>query len=189
MALRHAVLAALLDAEYSGYQLAKAFDVGVANFWHALPQQLYAELAKLEKEGLVTGRQVIQETRPNKRVFRVTDAGRAELEHFAAGAAKPSFIRDDLLVKVQVADRIGTGPVIEQLEERASAAEARIELFGDLLRRMRGDADEEEFLRLGERIGPYLTCLRGLSLEEDHRAWCLRIASVLRERQASRAQR
>jgi hypothetical protein len=54
---------------------------------------------------------------------------------------------------------------------------------------MRGDADEEEFLRLGERIGPYLTCLRGLAFEQEHRDWCLRIAAVLRERQASRAER
>ncbi|SFS33456.1 DNA-binding transcriptional regulator, PadR family [Streptomyces sp. ok210] len=189
VALRHAVLAALLDGEYSGYQLAKAFDVGVANFWYALPQQLYAELAKLEKEGLVAGRQVVQEARPNKRLFRVTDAGLAELEEFAASVSKPSFIRDDLLVKVQAADHIGTAPVIEQLEERASAADARIELFGKLLRQMRGDVDEEEFLRRGERIGPYLTCLRGLAFEQGNRDWCLRISAVLRERRTSREQR
>ncbi|MEH0545372.1 PadR family transcriptional regulator [Streptomyces sp. NPDC054884] len=189
MALRHAVLAALLDGEYSGYQLAKAFDVGVANFWHALPQQLYAELAKLEGEGLVAGRQVIQETRPNKRLFHVTDAGRAELEKFAAAVAKPSFIRDDLLVKVQVADRIGTASVIEQLEERASAAEGKIELLGKLLRQLRGEQDEAEFLLRGERIGPYLTCLRGLAFEQGHRDWCLRIATVLRERRTTHAQR
>ncbi|OEJ30600.1 PadR family transcriptional regulator [Streptomyces subrutilus] len=182
MALRHAVLAALLEGEYSGYQLAKVFDVSVANFWHALPQQLYAELAKLEKEGLVAGRQVVQETRPNKRLFHVTDAGRAALEEFAAGAAKPSVIRDDLLVKVQTADRIGTRPVIEQLEARAVAAEAKIELLDSLLRRMRGDADEEEFLRSGERIGGYLTCLRGVAFEQGHRDWCLRTAAVLRAR-------
>ncbi|MFE6182948.1 PadR family transcriptional regulator [Streptomyces sp. NPDC056465] len=189
MALRHAVLAALLDGEYSGYQLAKAFDIGVANFWHALPQQLYAELAKLEKDRLVAGRQVVQETRPNKRLFRVTDAGLAELETFAATLSKPSFIRDDLLVKVQAADHIGVGPVIEQLDERASAAEARIELFGKLLRQMRGDADEEEFLLRGERIGPYLTCLRGLAFERDNRDWCLRISAVLRERRTVHEQR
>ena len=183
MALRHAVLAALLDGEYSGYQLAKAFDVGVANFWHALPQQLYAELAKLEKEGLVTGRQVVQETRPNKRLFRVSDAGLAELEEFAAAASKPSFIRDDLLVKVQAVDRTGAGPVIEQLEERAAAADAKIELFGELLRRMRAGADEEEFLRRGGRTGPYLTCMRGLAFEEGHRDWCRSTAEVLRARQ------
>ncbi|MGW9372105.1 PadR family transcriptional regulator [Streptomyces xanthophaeus] len=189
MALRHAVLAALLDGEYSGYELAKSFDIGVANFWHALPQQLYTELAKLEKDGLVEGRQVVQETRPNKRLFQVTDAGRAELEDFAAAAAKPSVIRDDLLVKVQTADRIGSAPVIEQLDQRAAAADAKIELLGKVLRKMRGDVAEEEFLLQGERIGGYLTGLRGIAFEEGHRDWCRRSAAILRERQKTRAER
>ncbi|MDX6427984.1 MAG: hypothetical protein QOE54_350 [Streptosporangiaceae bacterium] len=92
MALRHAVLAALLDGEHSGYELTKIFDVSVSNFWHALPQQLYAELTKLEQAGLITGRQVIQQDRPNKRMFSVTEAGIAELQQFAAASSKPSFI-------------------------------------------------------------------------------------------------
>ncbi|WP_149180152.1 PadR family transcriptional regulator [Streptomyces sp. TRM49041] len=183
MALRHAVLAALLDEELSGYQLAKAFDLGVANFWHARPQQLYAELARLENDGLVAGREVVQDNRPNKRLFRVTDAGLAELEEFAAGSAKPSFVRDDLVVKVQAADHVDTGRLIAQLAERAAFAQAKADLFGKLLRAMRGaDRSEEEFLRHGERIGPYLTCLRGLAFEEGNRDWCERVIAVLRER-------
>ncbi|MGW6574003.1 PadR family transcriptional regulator [Streptomyces sp. NPDC054945] len=188
MALRHAVLAALLDGEFSGYELAKSFDIGVANFWHALPQQLYAELAKLEKEGLVAGREVIQETRPNKRLFQVTEAGRTELEEFAAAPLKSSVIRDDLLVKVQSADRIGIEPVIAQLEARAVAADAKIELLGRVLRKMRGDMDEDEFLLHGERIGGYLTGLRGLAFEQGHRDWCRRSAAILKER-LTRAER
>ncbi|MEU8378077.1 PadR family transcriptional regulator [Streptosporangium sp. NPDC048865] len=188
MALRHAVLAALLDEELSGYQLAKAFDLGVANFWHALPQQLYAELAKLEREGLVTGREVVQDTRPNKRLFKVTEGGLAELERFVATANKPSFIRDDLLVKIQAADHVDIDEVIAQLVERAAFADAKIEVFGGLLRRMRGDRSEEEFLRHGERIGPYLTCLRGLAFEQGNRDWCHRSAAILRERRTSPAQ-
>ncbi|MFC4496283.1 PadR family transcriptional regulator [Streptomyces ovatisporus] len=184
MALRHAVLAALLDEELSGYQLAKAFDTGVANFWHALPQQLYAELSKLEKEGLVSGREVVQDARPNKRLFQVTGAGLAELERFAATAAKPSFIRDDLLVKVQAADHISTGTLVAQLTERAAFAEAKVELFEALLRKMRGDRSEDEFLRHGERIGPYLTCRRGLDFERGNRHWCEQTAEILRERAA-----
>src|ERR1044072_7956418 len=89
MSLRHAVLAALLSGEYSGYQLAKAFDVGVANFWYAQPQQLYLELTKLEKDGLISGRQVVPEARPNKRLFTVTEAGTADLATFAAATCKP----------------------------------------------------------------------------------------------------
>jgi DNA-binding PadR family transcriptional regulator len=182
MALRHAVLAALLDEELSGYELTKAFDAGVANFWHALPQQLYTELARLEAEGLITGRAVVQESRPNKRLFRVTDAGLAELERFAAAVGKPSFVRDDLLVKVQAADHVDAGELIARLGERAASAEARIELFSRLLARMRGDRSEEEFLSRGRRVGPYLTCLRGLAFEEGNRDWCRRVAEVLRQR-------
>jgi DNA-binding PadR family transcriptional regulator len=184
MALRHAVLAALLDEELSGYQLTKAFDLGVANFWHALPQQLYAELAKLEQDGLIAGREVVQDARPNKRLFQVTAAGLAELERFAATATKPSFIRDDLLVKVQTADHVDTGALIAQLTERAAFAEAKIGLFDELLRKMRGERGEEEFLLHGERIGPYLTCLRGLAFERGNRDWCERAVTVLRARAA-----
>jgi len=185
MALRHAVLAALLEGEYSGYQLAKVFDIGVANFWHALPQQLYLELAKLEKDGLVAGRQVIQETRPNKRLFTVTPAGEAELARWAAAPSKPSFIRDDLLVKVQAVDSVPAGEVIDQLTERVEMADGKIEFLTGLLRRLRGDVDEETFLREGERVGPYLTCLRGLIFEREHRDWCAHAVSVLRAREAA----
>ncbi|MER5890351.1 PadR family transcriptional regulator [Streptomyces sp. NPDC001941] len=187
MALRHALLAALLDAELSGYQLAKAFDLGVANFWHAQPQQLYAELARLEKDGLIAGREVVQEARPNKRMFKVTEAGLAALHGFAASSARPSFIRDDLLVKVQAADHVDAGHLVQQLTERAEFARAKVEVLENLLRTMRGERDEDAFLRHGERIGPYLTCLRGITHERATHEWCERTARILRERKAADA--
>src|SRR6187200_665725 len=104
MALRHAVLATLLAGEASGYQLAKSFDVSVANFWSATPQQLYRELERLEEDGLLQGRLVEQQRRPNKRVFTLTAAGREELHSFIAQPARPTAIRDDLLVKLQAVD-------------------------------------------------------------------------------------
>jgi DNA-binding PadR family transcriptional regulator len=182
MALRHAVLAALLDGEYSGYQLAKIFDVSVSNFWYAVPQQLYAELARLERDGLISGRRVVQLDRPNKRLFTVTPAGLAELAAFAATPARPGSIREDLLVAVQAVDRIDPAPVIAQLAERASLAAAKRDLFDRLLREMRGDRDEETFLRDAERIGPYLTCLRGRRFEQENVDWCRRAEAALRAR-------
>ncbi|MEU2391780.1 PadR family transcriptional regulator [Streptomyces sp. NPDC007369] len=189
MALRHAVLAALLDAELSGYQIAKSFSVGVANFWHALPQQLYAELSRLEGEGLVAGREVVQETRPNKRLFTVTGAGLAELERFTEAAAKPSFMRDDLVVKVHAADHVDSTALLAQLADRAGVARAKTALFGQLLEKMRGGRTEEEFLRHGERVGPYLTCLAGIAYEQANEQWCERTIAVLREREAADARR
>src|SRR5256885_17153986 len=97
-------MAALLEGEASGYELSKRFDVSVANFWSATPQQLYRELERLEADGLLAARVVQQQRRPNKRVFALTDAGRRELGAFTAGPTRPSAIRDELLVKLQAVD-------------------------------------------------------------------------------------
>jgi DNA-binding PadR family transcriptional regulator len=188
MALRHAVLAALLDGEYSGYQLAKIFDIAVSNFWHAVPQQLYTELARLEKEGLITGRQVIQHDRPNKRVYTVTPEGIKELEHFATLPAKPAVIREDLLVILQAVDHIPVEDVISQLEDRAMAAAAKVDLFDRTLERLRDGLDEETFLREGSPIGPYLTCLRGRRFEYENYDCYTRTAQLLRERIGAHAE-
>lgn len=182
MALRHAVLAALLDGEYSGYQLAKIFDLSVSNFWHAVPQQLYSELAKLETEGLISGRQIIQHDRPNKRVYTVTPAGVDELERFAATPAKPGIIRENLLVMVQAVDHISARAVITQLEERATACAAKIELFEHTLEHLRGGLEEEEYLMSASSVGPYLTCLRGRRFEQENHEWLTRTARLLRAR-------
>ncbi|WP_433361452.1 PadR family transcriptional regulator [Streptosporangium sp. CA-115845] len=185
MALRHAVLAAMLDGGFSGYQLARIFDVGVSNFWYAFPQQLYTELAKLEKAGMIAGEQVIQLDRPNKRIFTVTQAGLDELAAFAATASKPLSMRDDLAVKVQAIDHLDPAPVLAQLDERAVEAAAKLALFEQGMRRLRGDLAEEEFLRTSPRIGPYLTYLAGCRLEREMRDWCLTTAALLRSRMAS----
>jgi len=184
VALRHAVLTALLDGEYSGYQLAKIFDVGVSNFWYAAPQQLYGELARLERDGLIVGRRVVQAGRPNKRVFTVTDAGLDELDAFAATPSKPLFVRDDLAVKVQAIDHLDPTPVIAQLEERAAVATVKLARFEKALADLRGELDEEEFLQRSERVGPYLAYLGGCRLEREMQGWCSQIAHSLRARAA-----
>ncbi|KNX39607.1 PadR family transcriptional regulator [Luteipulveratus halotolerans] len=182
MALKHAVLAALLTGELSGYQLAKAFDVGVANFWHALPQQLYAELGRLEHAGLIEGREVVQDSRPNKRLFTVTESGHAALQAYVDAGAKPSFMRDDLVVMVHAVDGVDPATVVERLDERKAFAEAKIRLFDSLLDQMRGDRSEDDFLATSDRIGPFLTCLRGRTFERENADWCDRAASIIKRR-------
>ena len=62
------------------------------------------------------------------------------------------------------------------------AAPAKRDLFDRLLRELRGDRDEETFLRDAERIGPYLTCLRGRRFEQENVDWCRLAAAALRAR-------
>ncbi len=66
---RHALLSALLRGDASGYDLVKRFQPSAAHWWHPKPAQMYAELSRMEADGLVTAETVIQTKYPNKRVF------------------------------------------------------------------------------------------------------------------------
>ncbi len=182
MALRHAVLAALLHGEASGYQLSKRFDVSVANFWSATPQQLYRELERLDADGLVRARLVEQQRRPNKRVFSLTGAGRRELHDFTTEPARPTALRDDLAVKLQAVDVGDADAVREAVAVRLEQARAKLDLYGRLRDDLLDGRTEEEYLQAGERIGPYLTLMGGRMFEQQNVRWCETVIDILRER-------
>ena len=174
MSLRDAVLAALLEGESSGYDLAKSFDASVANFWMATPQQLYRELDRLAEQGLIQARVVHQERRPNKRMYSLTEAGREAIQRFTATAPKPSVIRDELLVKVSASDAGDAQAVREFIVERLQWATAKLQRYERFRTRLLDGRTEEEYLAQAERVGPYLTLLRGISFEQENIRWAER---------------
>ncbi|MGN6335452.1 PadR family transcriptional regulator [Mycobacterium sp.] len=185
MSLRDAVLAALLEGESSGYDLAKDFDASVANFWPATPQQLYRELDRLAGQGLIQARVVHQERRPNKRMFSLTEAGRDAIWQFTAKAPKPSVIRDELLVKVQAADAGDIESVREFIRERLHWASAKVQRYERLRARILDGRSEEEYLTRAERVGPYLTLMRGISFEEENIRWAEHALNIVERRMSA----
>jgi DNA-binding PadR family transcriptional regulator len=183
MGLRHAVLAALLEAEATGYELSKRFNVSVANYWSATSQQLYRELERLEADGLVRGRLVEQERRPNKRVFALTQEGRRELHDFIAQPTRPTAIRDDLLVKVQAADDRDLAAVLAAVQERLRQARDKLAVYDQIRDRVLKGKDEETYLRQADQIGPYLVLMGGRMYEEQSIRWCNAVVARLRQRQ------
>jgi DNA-binding PadR family transcriptional regulator len=176
------VLAALLEGEASGYELAKRFHVSVANFWPATSQQIYRDLDGLERDGLVAARIVEQVRRPNKRVFTLTEAGRAELHAFTTQPARPTALRDDLLVKLQAVDAGDPAAVIEALRVRLNASRDKLAQYDKLRDRMLAGRDEAEFLRESDRIGPFLTLLGGRLYEQQNIRWTETVLELLTQR-------
>lgn len=77
--LKFAVLGFLNYGEMSGYDIKTQMATSTGYFWHANISQIYATLKKLEADLLVTSEMVEQDTRPDRRVYRITEAGRDEL--------------------------------------------------------------------------------------------------------------
>jgi DNA-binding PadR family transcriptional regulator len=185
MSLRDAVLAALLEGESSGYDLAKDFDASVANFWMATPQQLYRELDRLAEQGLIEARIVHQQRRPNKRMFSLTEAGRAAIREFTARPPKPSVIRDELMIKVQAVDVGNAQAVRDFIAEGSQWATAKVQRYERLRARILDGCSEDEFLARAQRVGPYLTLMRGISFEQENIRWAERALAILEQRQGA----
>ena len=172
MALRDAIMATLASGEASGYDLSKRFDVGVANFWTATRQQLARELDKMEQEGLIRARVVEQERRPTKRVFALTDAGHAAIFAFSLHEPRPSAIRDDLLVQVETVSLGDLHSIRRSIVARRALSVSKLAAYERANERLRGTLTHDEYLSAGERIGPYLTLLRGILFERENLRWC-----------------
>lgn len=82
MSLPFGLLGLLTYRDSTGYELTKLFEHSLNNFWHAQSSQIYRELNRMEAEGWVTSTSVVQDKRPNKRVYAITEKGREALAHW-----------------------------------------------------------------------------------------------------------
>lgn len=112
----------------------------------------------------------------------MTAAGRAAIRRFTATAPRPSVIRDELLVKVQAADAGDMRAVRDAIRERRDWATAKLARYQRLRARLLDGRSEEDYLARAERIGPYLTLIRGISFEEDNIRWAEHALAVIARR-------
>ncbi len=90
MSLPYGLLGLLTYQESTGYEITKIFEDSLNNFWHAQSSQIYRELDRLEQKGWVKSRSVAQDKRPNKRVYTITESGRAAFDEWL-GEGTPQF--------------------------------------------------------------------------------------------------
>lgn len=75
MSLPFGLLGLIRYQDSTGYELARMFEDSLNSFWHAQSSQIYRELNRMEEKGWVTSRTVIQNDRPNKKIYSITQDG------------------------------------------------------------------------------------------------------------------
>lgn len=142
MPLQHAVLALLADGPSYGYQLKDRFEHAVGPHWGLNVGHLYQVLDRLRRDGLATTEIVPQAQHPDRTVFRISAAGRVELDSWlATPAGRSRGYRDDFFLKLMAAahrDRATLDTVLRaqrtrHLQELRSIAELRATVPGDVI--------------------------------------------------------
>jgi DNA-binding PadR family transcriptional regulator len=120
--MRYPILALLSQAPAHGYELKLALE---QRFGSVLPPlnggQIYTTLQRLERDGLVEGDRVAQSDRPNKRVYALTEAGRAELKEWIDTPAAGTRLKDEFFMKLMLAGPAGIAEPLALIDRQRRA--------------------------------------------------------------------
>lgn len=141
MPIHHAVLALLADGPTHGYDLKARFHESVGPQWGDLNiGHLYQILDRLERDGHVRKRAVAQVDRPDKIVYRITKAGREELDRWLeAPFVRQGGYRDDFFLKLVAASLVGRDRLETVVAVQRDAYLAELAALAKLRRSHRGE--------------------------------------------------
>lgn len=163
MSLKHGLLGLLNYGPMTGYDLNKAFKDSLAFFWQAKTSQIYRELGAMERCGWLTSERIIQNERPNKRVYTITDSGKEELKNWLslpeADIPDAMHVRSSFLMRVFFAGETSTKQSLELLRlyreaclesiGRMSAAYSAISEYGAVV----GDEQRTDYWKIAALYG------------------------------------
>ena len=119
MDVRTLCLGVLSQGDATGYEIRKMFEDGPCHhFIEASFGSIYPALTRLTDEGLVSYREEEQEGRPGKKVYSITDEGRA---HFQEALLQPPAVdkfRSEFLFIMMFADQLPSQHVKELLDRQ-----------------------------------------------------------------------
>lgn len=115
----HALLGFLRQRPMHGYEIHQNLcqPTGLGLVWRIKQSQLYSLLSRLEEKAYVTSTQELQDNRPPRKVFHLTEAGQeAFLEWVITPVDRPRELRLDFLAKLFFARQETTDLILRLIE-------------------------------------------------------------------------
>ncbi|HHT36168.1 MAG TPA: helix-turn-helix transcriptional regulator [Firmicutes bacterium] len=106
MAVKHLFLALLTQNELHGYELKNGFEALSGGRWPLNFGQVYQTLNRLERDGYIESYEVAQTEKPDKKVYRVTEAGRKHLWEWLQTEDNWNLFFDELALRILAFDII-----------------------------------------------------------------------------------
>jgi PadR family transcriptional regulator, regulatory protein AphA len=169
MSLDYAILGFINYHPYTGYDLKKIFDTSIRHFWPADQSQIYRTLARLTENGWAEMEKIPQADRPDRKVYSITDAGRAELLRWISGPPPMGEPRSAPLIQVFFAGQLSDGEVLEKFEGYAAVMRSILSLYDQVPGQL--GPFEEEITSPREHFFWLLTLENGITNMQANLAW------------------
>lgn len=119
--LKHGILGLLNYCSMTGYEINRTFKDSLSYFWNAQTSQIYRELQTLKKNGWAEDQTIEQNGKPDKKLFSITESGKAELNRWLVEDSTEFAGRSSLLMKTFFR---GERSIVENIEYFDKLADA-----------------------------------------------------------------
>lgn len=113
----------------SGYDLKRLFDHILAPMWGAAHSQIYKELRRMQELGWVDMEREEQESRPDRKVYQMTQEGRQALVAWQQQPPEVFQVRDELLLKILFGSFARPDALATNLREGIAFHEQRLQEY------------------------------------------------------------
>ncbi len=168
---KYAILGFLDLMPMSGYDIKKFASCSLSHFWNEDYGHIYPTLRALEEAGFAVVSASPGEGRADRKVYAITESGRAELRRWLPLDPARANFRNELLLKVFFASRLPADRLRAMLDAEAEAADRSIAELRTIEPHLDGEAAaggpsgaEARFQRMTLRFG--------LGYYEAIRNWC-----------------
>jgi len=136
MSLKYAILGLVSAKPRTGYDIKRMFGETVGLMWTATYSQIYTTLHHLQKDDLIGNEVIIQDGKPNKKVYYITDNGQQEFYKWLAEPNEIPEMKDGFLLKfVFAAGNIPNDVLLANLEDGRKVMDHRYETLSQILKR------------------------------------------------------
>jgi DNA-binding PadR family transcriptional regulator len=120
------ILAFLGFGPRSGYDIKQSVEISTRFFWGASFGQIYPELRRLEEAGLV---EVESEGGRGRKAYRLTEAGRRELDEWLRGDSELFQYRDEGLLRLFFSDLADPDALLDNVRRMREWREQSLAFF------------------------------------------------------------
>jgi DNA-binding PadR family transcriptional regulator len=175
----YALLGVLAREPLSGYDISRRMKASVGAFWQAQRSQIYPELARLEAAGLVAHHRVEQLDRPDKKVYQITEEGRAALRRWVTEPAGVPASRNEFVLKVYSLWLAEPRQAVAFVRAREAQHRDRLDRLESTALALEQEAGDELLRTDRPAFGSYATVLAGVHAERAQVDWCTWLADRL----------
>lgn len=168
--LKYAILGLINRNPLTGYDITKAFNDALVEFWYAKHSQIYPELKKLTDEGLISYETIIQGEKLEKKLYTITEKGRRSLQKWLAkdDPLEPTP-KDIFRLKAYFCDEMDASTLLKQFESALNKHSERLEYLENSMEELSKRNDISNALTPG--FGDYIVLTGAIMREKSYIDW------------------